>query len=323
MNPWNGLYPEGVPAELASGPGTMLDAWEATLARLGPDSPAVYYFDRTLSLGEIDGAAEALAASLVELGMRAGDRVAVYLQNDPQWLITMLATWKCGGAVVAVSPMLREKELAFQLTDSGARFLVCLDELYPVYDHIRARVAVAAVVITSPVAYGVRIGPSVSSSWESADNVHYWYDMVTARLGVAVAHEPLTGDSLALLTYTSGTTGRAKGAMNLHRGMVHSSRVYAAWFALDERDVVLGIAPLFHITGSVAGMGVTILTGAPLLSSTGRRNTDYWCESSSSFSDSAGVLQSSVLRGRLLSVAATASSSSRFQRAKSVPLGKY
>ncbi|HEY4022419.1 MAG TPA: AMP-binding protein [Pseudonocardiaceae bacterium] len=263
--PWTDLYPDGVRADQVGGAETMLAAWDSTLARLGPDSPAVHYFDRTLSLGEVDASAEALAASLQDLGLRAGDHVAVYVQNDPHWLITMLAAWKCGGAAVAVNPMLRERELAFVLSDSGARFLVCLDELYPIYDHVRDQIDVEAVVITGPTNFGVRVKSSVPASWESADNVHYWYDLVTARWGTTAAHQPLTGDSVALLTYTSGTTGRAKGALNTHRGMVHSCRVYAAWFSLDEGDTVLGIAPLFHITGSVAGMGVTILTGAPLV----------------------------------------------------------
>jgi long-chain acyl-CoA synthetase len=72
-------------------------------------------------------------------------------------------------------------------------------------------------------------------------------------------------DAVAVLTYTSGTTGPSKGAMNLHRNMFHSARVFTDWFDLDSSDVVLGVAPLFHITGLVAGLAVTAMSGAPLI----------------------------------------------------------
>jgi long-chain acyl-CoA synthetase len=262
---WTDLHPAGVRGDAAAGVTTMLEAWERTLDRLGPDAAAVHYLGHTLSLGRIDAQSEALAAALQELGMREGDHVAVYLQNDPQWLITMLAAWKCGGAVVAVNPMLREKELAFLLADSQARFLVCLEELHPVYERVRSRVPLTAVITTTtadPTATAERLDAAPASS---TDGVHTWQELVTGRSWTTVRRRPIRAESLGLLTYTSGTTGRAKGAMNLHRCLVHSSRVYAGWFSLDENDTVLGIAPLFHITGSVAGLCVSILSGAPLV----------------------------------------------------------
>ncbi|MFF6804513.1 AMP-binding protein [Streptomyces sp. NPDC012616] len=260
--PWTALYPPGVPSDLSAGVETMLDAWDRTLTRLGPDAPAVHFGDRTLTLGQIDTESEALAAALRDMGMRAGDNVAVQLQNDPQWLIALLAVWKSGGAAVAVNPMLREDELAHLLSDSRARFLVCLEELLPLYEPIRDRTGVRAVITTTPA----DLDPTTTTKPPStAADVHPWREAVTTRRGALVPRPPLTGDSLALLTYTSGTTGPAKGALNLHRCVAHSAGVFASWFSLDERDTVLGIAPLFHITGSVAGMSVTILTGAPLV----------------------------------------------------------
>ncbi|MGW0816998.1 class I adenylate-forming enzyme family protein [Streptomyces viridiviolaceus] len=298
--PWTALYPPGVPSDLSAGMETMLDAWDRTLRRLGPDAPAVHFGNRTLTLGEIDTESDALAAALRDLGMRAGDNVAIQLQNDPQWLIALLAAWKNGGAAAAVNPMLREEELAHLLSDSRAGFLICLEELLPLYERIRDRVGtpgdtqadgggedqpadrtrdpsdvrtdlraedrtgIRAVITTSPADLGPVTAAAAGAPCAAAD-VHPWREIVTARRGDSVPRPPLTGDSLALLTYTSGTTGPAKGAMNLHRCVAHSARVFASWFSLDERDTVLGIAPLFHITGSVAGMGVTVLTGAPLV----------------------------------------------------------
>lgn len=260
---WTDLYPAGVRRDTAAGVSTMLEAWERTLDRLGPDAAAVHYLGHTLSFGRIDAESEALAAALQELGMREGDHVAVYLQNDPQWLITLLAAWKCGGAAVAVNPMLREKELAFLLADSRARFLVCLEELHPVYERIRARAPLTAIITTTQA--DLTTDRSGAAPASGTGDVHTWQELVTGRIGATARRRPIGAESLGLLTYTSGTTGRAKGAMNLHRCLVHSSRVYAGWFSLDENDTVLGIAPLFHITGSVAGLCVSILSGAPLV----------------------------------------------------------
>lgn len=215
----------------------MLSAWRATVARL-PDAPAVHAPDGTLGFAEVDRAAHAFALRLLEEeGLTPGDRVGIHLQNDPEWLVALVGCWVAGMVPVAVNPMLREAELRHLVTDSGARVLVTRPELAGLAAAVAPRTIPAHTLL--PAAAGGR----------------------EERLPSA---EPGPGD-VALLTYTSGTTGRSKGAMNTHSGMLHSSRVFAEWHRLDERDVVLGTAPLFHITGSVAGMGITILTGAPLV----------------------------------------------------------
>ena len=102
----------------------------ATRSRDHPDRPLVHYFDRTMTLGEVDRASDALAAALVSHGFGAGDRLAVYLQNVPQYVLAVMATWKAGGIVVPVNPMSKARELTYVLDDSGATFLVSLESLY-------------------------------------------------------------------------------------------------------------------------------------------------------------------------------------------------
>src|SRR2546428_128468 len=96
----------------------------------GPAAPAIHYFDATLSYGELDRMAATLSASLTELGLAPGDRVALYLQNVPQFVIAQCAVWKAGGVVVPLNPMLKEAELSYHLNDAGARVLICLESLY-------------------------------------------------------------------------------------------------------------------------------------------------------------------------------------------------
>ena len=269
--PWTALYPRGVAPEITPRFDTMLAAWNATVER-SPHRPAVHYFGTSLTFLELDQAANALAAGFQHHGFQPGDRVAIQVQNDPQWLVGMVATWKAGGTAVAVNPMLRERELEHHLNDASPRVLICLDHLYgEVVSKVRDELSVGLIVTTHPS----DILPAGGMSKEMAsqgigekilfEETEDWRALISAHATSHPTDVAITSDSVALLTYTSGTTGRAKGAMNLHSGYVHSSQVFAEWFSLDANDTVLGIAPLFHITGSVAGLGVTILTGAPIV----------------------------------------------------------
>src|SRR4051794_6517541 len=110
-------------------PASVLDVWRESVAR-APARPLIHYFDATLTVAEVDGLSDALACAFADLGVARGDRVAVYLQNVPQFVLVLLAAFKAGAVVVPVNPMLRERELARLLDDSGARVLVTLESLY-------------------------------------------------------------------------------------------------------------------------------------------------------------------------------------------------
>src|SRR3989441_1929394 len=128
-SPWLKLYPSYIPSELSPQFASGLDMFLATMKAM-PDSPAIYYFDQAMSYGELDRKSTALAAALKERGVVRGDRVALYLQNIPQFLIGLYGIWKAGGIVVLCNPMLKQKELEYHLKDSGAKGLICLESLY-------------------------------------------------------------------------------------------------------------------------------------------------------------------------------------------------
>jgi long-chain acyl-CoA synthetase len=127
--PWLDLYAPGQGADLAPQFTDMLTLFESSLAA-APDLPIVRYFDGGLSLRQLDQAAGALARALQERGFAAGDRLAVYTQNNPAFVIGLVAAWKLGGIAVPVNPMNRERELRYILENAGARALLCLDQLY-------------------------------------------------------------------------------------------------------------------------------------------------------------------------------------------------
>jgi hypothetical protein len=116
--PWRKHYANGLPHDIEPEHESMLAAFRHTAQRI-PDKPALIYFERPISYRELDELSDALAAGLAAEGVTAGDRVAVYLQNVPQFPIAMLAAWKAGAIVVSASPMLRHKELTALLSDSS------------------------------------------------------------------------------------------------------------------------------------------------------------------------------------------------------------
>jgi Acyl-CoA synthetases (AMP-forming)/AMP-acid ligases II len=126
--PWLGRYGDQ-PADYEIEFGDALSMFRAGVAR-DPDGVALRYFDGAVTRRELDETTDALAAGLLASGFAPGDRLAVYLQNVPQFVMAMVAAWKAGGVMVSINPMSRTRELSYLLADSGATVLLCLDTLY-------------------------------------------------------------------------------------------------------------------------------------------------------------------------------------------------
>ena len=267
---WLARYDPGMPADITPDFGDALSMFRDAVARHA-DRPLVHYFDRTLTVGEVDRMTDALAAGLVALGLAPGERVGVYLQNVPQFVLAVLATWKAGGVIVSINPMNKARELEYVLVDSGAAVVVTLESLFveTARDVIATgRTQVRTVITTSEVdllgdgAPPRLLAGTVKQRPEGAVDL---MELVAQHDGSAPPLPSFAPDDVAFLTYTSGTTGPPKGAMNTHGNVVFNSQAYRRWMSLTPDDVVLGVAPLFHITGLVAGLTVCLLTPMPLV----------------------------------------------------------
>ena len=266
--PWLSLYDPDQPADIALEFTDALSMFRASVSR-NPDGDIIRYFGGRVTARELDELSDALAVALAGLGVRAGDRVALYLQNVPQFVIGMLATWKAGGIAVPVNPMNRARELDAVLRDSGARVLICLEGLYR--DVARAVIEdgglETTVVTTSELDYRARDDQRVFAGIERLDceGANDMAALIERHRGQSPADVTFGPDDTAFLTYTSGTTGPPKGAMNSHGNVVFNSQAYRQWCRLGPDDVVLGVAPLFHITGLIAHVTLSLLLGAPLV----------------------------------------------------------
>lgn len=244
--------------------------FRAAVAR-NPDGDALRYFDGALTYRELDELSDAFAAGLLAGGFTAGERVAMYLQNVPQFVLGLVGTWKAGGIAVSINPMNRERELELLLRDSGSSVLVCLESLY---DGVARTVlagpsGVRTVLTTSEREFQTRDDPRALPAAArpdlSGDDVTDLGAFLDAHRGTAPPPVSFSAGDTAFLTYTSGTTGPPKGAMNTHGNVVFTSQAYATWCGLGDDEVVLGIAPLFHITGLIAHVTVAQYLAAPLV----------------------------------------------------------
>jgi long-chain acyl-CoA synthetase len=266
--PWLARYDPGQPHDLQPEFGDALAMFRASVERV-PDGDAIRYFDGRISLRELDELTDAFAAGLLDTGLEPGDRVALYLQNVPQFVIALVGTWKAGGIAVSINPMNRRRELELLLSDSGSRVLVCLRSLYrDVAAEVVGRTAVRTVITTSELEYQTRDDPRAFPDGTEPVEVTGTVDMaglVERFRGQSPPPVSFSPGDTAFLTYTSGTTGPPKGAMNTHANVVFNSRTYRDWCGLGPDDVVLGVAPLFHITGLIGHVTLALLQGAPLV----------------------------------------------------------
>jgi long-chain acyl-CoA synthetase len=267
--PWTKLYSEGCPPDITPDYSTMLDLFGASVTR-APDNVAIKYFDGVLTLADLDARSDSLAVALVDHDFATGDRLGVYVQNNPAFVIALLAAWKAGGSAVLINPMNKLREVTYLLADSGASVLLCLDDLYEsVAKEVIAtgETAVRTVITCSALdeqsrnderlfAGVERLRPEGTLDLEEIFRQH------EGREPVPVDPGP---DDLAVLCYTSGTTGVPKGAMCTHAAMAFNSQTYRDWMGFTAADSVLGVAPLFHITGLIGHMGAALIAACPLV----------------------------------------------------------
>ena len=230
--------------------GSLDAAWRARVAA-APHGAAVLHEDVAWSAADLDVRVDAMAVGLERAGIGRGDRVGLLLQNVPDALTTLLAAWRRGAAVALLNPMYAGDELRHLLRDSGARLVVTDSSLCARLAEAATGTDVAIVWATTDT--GTADRPAVPGGVTALDDILAEHD------GSTPSPATVGPQDVALLTYTSGTTGPPKGAMNTHANVLAVADGVRDRMRLGAEDRVLCVAPVFHITGAV------ITTAAPLL----------------------------------------------------------
>jgi long-chain acyl-CoA synthetase len=198
-------------------------------ARRQPDKAALLWYGRAISYAELDRWSDAFAQALHERGVAKGDRVALFMQNCPQYLIAHLGIQKIGAIVSPCSPMFKAHEFAYQVGDLGARAIVAADHLVPIVQSVADRVRVPHVFSVCyadflPETPTLRVPDEVAARATLPEGTLDFHAIVTRAGDVTAPAVRLSMDDVSLMTYTSGTTGMPKGAMLSYRTRRRSGR---------------------------------------------------------------------------------------------------
>ncbi len=248
-----------------------------------PDKAALVFFGRVFSYAELLDKAERLAATLHALGVKKGDRVVLDMQNCPQWVIAHFAILRADAVVVPVNPMNRAEELKHYITDPDARVAIIAADLAPELARANAQLAPGERLQHMIVSHysdafdlqaeGAETLPPAWQDWLSTRHalpaleggtVIDWADALGGDRASLPVHTATPGD-LAVLPYTSGTTGLPKGCMHTHASIMHNAVASSLWGNSTFENVVLSVVPMFHITGMVSVMHASIYGGATLV----------------------------------------------------------
>ena len=267
-------WPARLPRELVVPQTTLWFNLEVTAARY-PDKVAYRYFGRDFTFIEVKRQAEALAGWLQHEGLSKGDRVLLFMQNCPQFVIAFYAILRADAVVVPVNPMNRADEFEHYIVDAQARFAMTTADLAAVVFEANARLPAATrlrQVLATRLAEAMPEGgveaeeaPTLAIlDWLQSDPA---LPAGTTRWAEAMAagHRPTAHtaqpDDLALLPYTSGTTAMPKGCMHTHRSLMHNAVGSGLWGCVSAESVSLGVVPMFHITGMMYGVVAPMFYG--------------------------------------------------------------
>lgn len=235
-----------------------------------PDKPAILFYDTPVSFARFRREAEQIAGFLQrECSVKKGDRVLLYMQNSPQFVLAYYGILRADAVVVPVNPMNLTDELQHYLEDTGATTAFVPQDLYPQMAPLTGKglehivVAAYSDYLTQPTDLKVPEFVSAPRRAVSGPGVTLWSDMLARDLMPG----PLTAgpDDLCVMPYTSGTTGNPKGCMHTHGGVMYGIVAGVHWFNTQQDSVLLSTLPFFHVTGMQGSMNGPLYAGSTMV----------------------------------------------------------
>ena len=284
--PWTKSYDEGMPESLEF-PEVPLHQFLRDTAKRIPNNTCLISSARLPLLGrqantttyaELDRASDAMAAGLVDMGLKKGDRVAIVMPNCAQFAITFFAILKAGGVVAATNPTYPADKMAYQINDCGAEFVVCLTLFYPLVKQIQSKTQVKTVIVANIKEYLPPIAKLLFTLAREKKDGHFleapqsgdvWFQDVLSKYDGQKPNVDVTPDDLALFQYTGGTTGVSKAAMAQHKALVSNMLMLDSSMSVSgvpgEKEVFLGAIPMFHVYGLVVVLSLGVYKGGQIV----------------------------------------------------------
>lgn len=270
--PWLQSYPEEIPGTISYDIQPLHGYLEKIASRY-PEKKALHFLGKDVTFSDFHDKVKKFANYLQRLGVEKGDRVAIMLPNCPQSVIGYYGTLLAGGIVVQTNPLYTERELEYQLHDSGAKVILCLDLVFPRVTNVQNATKLEHIIVTRiadflpfpknllyPFVQKKQANLVVNVS--ESETIHLWKSVEReSNADVEVPCDP--ENDLALLQYTGGTTGFPKGVMLTHKNLVSNTLMGAHWLynCKEGEEVILGVLPFFHVYGMTAVMNLSIMQG--------------------------------------------------------------
>ncbi|ANU16895.1 AMP-binding protein [Planococcus maritimus] len=271
--PWLAHYPEEVPHTLTY-PSMPVQEYLTKAYEDFPQKTAIHFLGRELSYEELYESAMKMANYLQKLGIQKGDRVSIMLPNCPQAVISFYGILYAGGVVVMTNPLYTEREISYQMKDSGAKAIIALDILFPRINKVIKETELENVIVTGikdyltfpknlvyPFIQKKQYGMTVKVEHRG---INHLFTEIMKTASPQITKPPFDFDEdLALLQYTGGTTGSPKGVMLTHRNLISNATMCDAWLYKSTRgeETIMGIIPLFHVYGLTTVLILSVMQG--------------------------------------------------------------
>jgi len=274
--PWLAHYDKGVPQTIDY-PQEPLFHFLEEAARKYPDRACTIFKGAVISYREMNALTDHIAAALVELGVKKGDRVGIFMPNTPQFVIAYFGIMKAGGAVVAVNPTYPVEEILTPVNDANIEVMFTLSRFYNKLTEVRKKSKLKKIIVSNiketlpPI---MRLLFTLAREKKEGDRIDglesgdFWMqDLLKKHSDSPKPNIDVLPEDTALFQYSGGTTGVPKGAVAMHKNVVANTLQMKAWFitAKEGTEVVLMGIPLFHVYGMIAGLNFGMTIGASLV----------------------------------------------------------
>ena len=275
--PWLAHYDKGVPHTVDI-PNVPLFHFLEESARKYPDRACTIFKGAVMTYKEMNAITDRVAAALVDLGVKKGDRVGIFMPNTPQFVMAFFGILKAGGVVVATNPLYTPPEIEHQANDAGIEYMFVMTNFYNTIKKAQPKTRIKKLIVTNlketlppilrvlfTLAKEKKAGFRIEGGLRDGD---IWFqDLLANHKDAPRPNLGVGPDDTALFQYSGGTTGVSKGAVALHRNVVANTLQMRAWFVNSEdgKEIYLMAIPLFHVYGMVAGMSVAMAMGASMV----------------------------------------------------------
>lgn len=275
--PWLPHYDKGVPQTIEY-PQVPLFYFLEESARKYPDKACTIFKGAVISFKEMSAITDRVAAALVAMGVKKGDRVGIFMPNTPQFVMAYFGILKAGGVVVSTNPLYTPTEIEHQVNDAGIEIMFVMSNFYNTMKAAQPKTRLKTLIVTNlketlppllrilfTLAKEKKGGFRIEGGLKEGD---IWMQDLLAKYADAARPEvDVSSEDTCLFQYSGGTTGVSKGAVAVHRNVVANTLQIKSWMTTlkDGDEVVLMAIPLFHVYGMVAGMNFALSSGASMV----------------------------------------------------------